>query len=467
MNTPRARLERELWRAGVRVGVLPPVTSPSVHTFPIHIPDGASAADVDKHLPDIAGRLSVRSLRGAWRHDGLYGVEMPRERRDVVTLGDVDIPNTHTLPIVFGIDVNGAPLVGDLVSMPHLAAAGFTGSGKSVWLHTVLCSLITKHPPERLRLVLADAKIVELSQYSAIPHLLTPVIQDAPALIDTLQHLQTEMNQRYKMLAAAGCRDIDTYNRKHQNAALAYIVCIIDELADFMTQRDERRALAPVLESLAQKGRAAGVHLLLATQRPSDDVGMSVTLRANIPARVSFALPDSASSRAALAGDASAANLLGKGDGLALFGGKLTRFQSAFIDEHDITRAVNQACEHDVPSWQLTELQPMVHIDESLSPYERAMNFIQGEHWVNASDLVKAGVCKSETKGRYLIQDLRAAGLVGEHDTSRKASPVHQHPANPRDGMTGADGSVTGKKRVRDRRDASDAFIAAGVRVMN
>ena len=267
------------------------------------------------------------------------GIEVPNKDVGSVPLRDVleSAEFNHSaskLTVALGKDIAGQPIVADLAKMPHLLVAGATGSGKSVCINTFITSILFKASPEDVKLVLIDPKVVELSNYNGIPHLLTPVVTDAKKAAGALRWAVKEMENRYSLFAAAGVRDIARYNETAKEERLPLIVIIIDELADLMM-------IAPVdvedaICRLAQMARAAGLHLVLATQRPSVDV-ITGTIKANIPSRISFAVSSQIDSRTIL-DMGGAEKLLGKGDMLFYPVGspKPVRVQGAYIGDNEV-----------------------------------------------------------------------------------------------------------------------------------
>ena len=213
------------------------------------------------------------------------------------------------LPIALGKSISGQPLIGDLTSMPHLLIAGTTGSGKSVCINTIILSLLYRHKPEICKFILIDPKMLELSTYEGIPHLLCPVITEAKKAASVLGWVVKEMENRYKLMTKVGVRNIDSYNAKHK-ISMPYIVVIVDEMSDLMLVAS--KDIENCIQKLSQMARAAGIHIIMATQRPSVDV-ITGTIKANFPTRISFQVSSKIDSRTIL-GEQGAEQLLGKGD---------------------------------------------------------------------------------------------------------------------------------------------------------
>ena len=322
---------------------------PVVTLFEFEPAAGIKISRVVSLTDDIAramGTLSVRvtTIKGK----NVIGIEVANERRQRVFMGDVMEHSSAAcrkarLPLVLGMDIVGHGHVVDLQSMPHLLIAGTTGSGKSVALNGMILSLIMHHPPHRCRFVMIDPKTLEFADYEALPHLLTPVVTQHQNAIAALHWTVREMERRYAMMAAtkAGVRHIDGYNLwlakntpPHEpSEPLPYIVVIIDEMADLMlTVKNEMEV---IIQRLTQKARAAGIHMILATQRPSVDV-ITGTIKANMPVRISFQTASKIDSRTILNVEG-AEQLLGQGDMLlASTGRAVERIHGAFVSEKDI-----------------------------------------------------------------------------------------------------------------------------------
>jgi S-DNA-T family DNA segregation ATPase FtsK/SpoIIIE len=274
----------------------------------------------------------------------VVGIEIPNPHREPVFLGEILASPafqhaTSKLVLALGKDILGAPTVTDLAQIPHLLIAGATGSGKSVGLNSMICSMLLNVTPAEVKFIMIDPKMLELSVYDGIPHLIAPVVTHPQQAAAALHWAVAEMERRYRVLAAHGVRGIDGYNQRHPGSRLPYIVIVIDELADLMVVA--RRDVEDALTRLAQMARAAGIHLLVATQRPSVDV-LTGIIKANFPARISFQVSSRTDSRTIL--DAiGAERLLGKGDMLFLPPGTSTllRIHGAYVSEAEIKRVVD------------------------------------------------------------------------------------------------------------------------------
>ncbi len=327
---------------GIEASVIGRVTGPHITRYELRLAPGTKVSKVSQLKDDLAYSLAATDIRILAPIPGkqAVGVEVPNARRRIVHLGDVfqdPPPDWSPLTVWLGKDIAGRAIGADLAKMPHLLVAGTTGSGKSACINALLSSILLRATPHEVRLVLVDPKQVELNHYESIPHLLTPVITSPRMAANALQNLVREMEQRYGMMSLARARSLPELNRvrgQRGEVPLPYVLCVIDELADLMMV-----APADVEDSiirLAQKGRAAGIHLVLATQSPRVDV-ITGMIKANVPSRIAFAVSSQTDSRVIL--DAGGAeSLLGQGDMLFSPQGssKLQRIQGAFVDEQQI-----------------------------------------------------------------------------------------------------------------------------------
>ena len=292
---------------------------------------------------DIARNTSSESARIATiPGSNTIGIEIPNSSRENVYLSEI-ISSTNflkkeiKLPITLGKSISGIPIVGDLTSMPHLLIAGTTGSGKSVCINTIILSLLYKHTPKKCKFILIDPKMLELSTYEGIPHLLCPVITEAKRAASVLGWVVKEMESRYKLMTREGVRNIDGYNSKHK-LSMPYIVVIVDEMSDLMLVAGKE--IEGYIQKLSQMARAAGIHIIMATQRPSVDV-ITGTIKANFPTRISFQVSSKIDSRTIL-GEQGAEQLLGKGDMLYMSSAnKIVRIHAPYVSENEIEKINN------------------------------------------------------------------------------------------------------------------------------
>ena len=292
---------------------------------------------------DIARNTSSDSARIATiPGSNTIGIELPNFSRENVYLSEI-ISNTNfvkkeiKLPVALGKSISGVPIVGDLTSMPHLLIAGTTGSGKSVCINTIILSLLYKHKPDKCKFILIDPKMLELSTYEGIPHLLCPVITEAKRAASVLGWVVKEMESRYRLMTREGVRNIDGYNSKHK-LPMPYIVVIVDEMSDLMLVAGKE--IEGYIQKLSQMARAAGIHIIMATQRPSVDV-ITGTIKANFPTRISFQVTSKIDSRTIL-GEQGAEQLLGKGDMLYMSSAnKIVRIHAPYVSENEIEKVNN------------------------------------------------------------------------------------------------------------------------------
>ena len=292
---------------------------------------------------DIARNTSSESARiSTIPGSNTIGIELPNLKRENVYLSEIINNNDFKkkeikLPIALGKSISGEPIVRDLTSMPHLLIAGTTGSGKSVCINTIILSLLFRHHPDRCKFILIDPKMLELSTYEGVPHLLCPVITEAKKATSVLGWVVKEMESRYRLMTKEGVRNIDGYNLKHK-LPMPYIVVVVDEMSDLMLVAGKE--IENYIQKLSQMARAAGIHIIMATQRPSVDV-ITGTIKANFPTRISFQVTSKIDSRTIL-GEQGAEQLLGKGDMLYMSSAnKIVRIHAPYVSENEIEKINN------------------------------------------------------------------------------------------------------------------------------
>jgi|CXWL01.1.fsa_nt_gi S-DNA-T family DNA segregation ATPase FtsK/SpoIIIE len=371
-------IERKLKEFGVDVKVVAAFPGPVITRYEIEPAVGVKGNQVINLVKDLARALSVASIRVVETIPGKtsMGLELPNPKRQIVRLQEILSSQAYAdaaspLTIALGKDISGRPIVSDLAKMPHALVAGTTGSGKSVAINAVILSLIYKATPEQTRLILIDPKMLELSVYEGIPHLLTPVVTDMREAASALRWCVAEMERRYKLMSSLGVRNLSGYNLKIRDAIkkeeplvnpfgppegvpeyleeLPLIVVVIDELADLMMVVGKK--VEHLIARLAQKARASGIHLLLATQRPSVDV-ITGLIKANIPTRIAFQVSSKIDSRTIL-DKMGAEALLGQGDMLYLppGSGYPQRIHGAFVADHEVHKVVEYLKEHGEPCY--------------------------------------------------------------------------------------------------------------------
>jgi S-DNA-T family DNA segregation ATPase FtsK/SpoIIIE len=371
-------IERKLADFGVQVKVIAAYPGPVITRYEIEPAVGVKGAQIVNLVKDLARALSVISIRVVETIPGksCMGLEIPNAKRQAVRLSEIlgskayhDMHSPLTLSL--GKDIGGLPVVADLAKMPHLLVAGTTGSGKSVGINAMILSLLYKSEPNAVRLILVDPKMLELSVYEGIPHLLAPVVTDMKHAANALNWCVAEMEKRYKLMSAMGVRNLAGFNGKIKDAekegrhvpnpfsltpespeplsALPYIVVVIDELADLMMVAGKK--VEELIARLAQKARAAGIHLILATQRPSVDV-ITGLIKANIPTRIAFQVSSKIDSRTIL-DQMGAEALLGQGDMLYLAPGTglPTRVHGAFVADNEVHKVVEYLKQRGQPEY--------------------------------------------------------------------------------------------------------------------
>ncbi|KTD67433.1 DNA translocase FtsK [Legionella steelei] len=362
-------VEQHLLDFGIQAGVVAVHPGPVVTRFELQLAAGIKVSKLTALAKDLARSLSVISVRVVEVIPGktVVGLELPNHSREVVRLSDVLLADVYQqahspITLALGVDIAGHPVVVDLAKMPHLLVAGTTGSGKSVGINAMILSILFKATPDQVRLIMVDPKMLELSVYDGIPHLLTPVVTDMKEAASALRWCVEEMERRYKLMAALGVRNLAGFNSKIAEGIsngqpivnplwkpvdsmdetapelelLPYIVVVIDELADMMMVVGKK--VEQLIARIAQKARAAGIHMILATQRPSVDV-LTGLIKSNIPTRISFQVSSKIDSRTIL-DQQGAEQLLGHGDMLYLApgSGAPLRVHGAFVDDKEVHR---------------------------------------------------------------------------------------------------------------------------------
>jgi len=341
-------LLQALGHFGIDATLVGQVVGPRVTRYELQLAPGTKVGKVAALKDDLAYALATTEIRILAPIPGkqAVGVEVPNLSPNIVTLGDIfdELPSAASpLSVWLGKDISGASVHADLARMPHILIAGTTGSGKSGCINTMLCSILLRATPDEVRMILVDPKRVELGLYESIPHLLTPVVSSPKQAAAVLRNVLTEMERRYERMSLARARNLSELNRalrKRSEAQLPYLLIVIDELADLMMISPQEVEDAVI--RLAQKSRAVGIHLVLATQRPSVDV-ITGMIKANVPSRIAFAVSSQTDSRVIL--DTSGAeSLLGQGDMLfkPLGTSRLQRLQGAYVSEEEIALIVEQ-----------------------------------------------------------------------------------------------------------------------------
>jgi DNA segregation ATPase FtsK/SpoIIIE-like protein len=378
-------LEEKLGDFGVKAEVVEVNPGPVITRFEIQPAPGVKVSKISNLAKDLARSLAVLAVRVVEVIPGksVVGIEIPNEHREIVRFSEVLLSKDYEdaespVTLALGNDIAGDPVVTNLAKMPHLLVAGTTGSGKSVGVNSMILSMLFKAQPDEVRFIMVDPKMLELSIYDGIPHLLTPVVTDMKEAANALRWCVAEMERRYKLMASLGVRNIAGYNRKVKDAIergepikdpiwvpdlhlrneesdrpelepLPFIVVIIDEFADMMMIVGKK--VEELIARIAQKARAAGIHLILATQRPSVDV-ITGLIKANVPTRISFQVSSKIDSRTVL-DQGGAEQLLGHGDMLYMppGSGVPIRVHGAFVDDHEVHKVVEAWKERGQPNY--------------------------------------------------------------------------------------------------------------------
>jgi len=415
---------------GVTVKVNQVTCGPTVTRYELQPAPGVKVSKIVSLTDDLQLSLAAKGIRIEAPIPGksAVGIEVPNEKIYKVGLKELlQTPaftgNSIRLPIALGADVAGNPVIADLTDMPHLLIAGATGSGKSVCLNTIIVSLLYKLGPQRLKLLMIDPKMVELTIYNGLPHLLAPVVTEARKSSLVLRWMVSEMERRYKAFAEVGARDIYRYNES-QGEHLPYIVVIIDELADLMM-------VSPVevedsICRLAQMARAAGIHLLVATQRPSVDVVTGI-IKANMPSRIAFAVSSQADSRTILDGGG-AEKLLGRGDMLfyPVGAAKPHRVQGAYLSDQEIEKVVadineknGSGLEEKTAEFDLEEMADNVAEDTDDALFWEAIQIFIDLDKASAS-LLQRKLRIGFTRAARLVDMMEERGMVSAPDTNKR-----------------------------------------------
>lgn len=348
INENIRKLEETLKNFGIEAKVNEVNVGPTVTRYEIQPGQGVKVSRIVSLSDDIALALAAPSVRieAPIPNKSAIGIEIPNKEPQPVLIRELledqlFYTQVTKIPFAIGKDVAGTPIIGDITKMPHLLIAGATGSGKSVCINSLIISILYRCRPDEVKLILIDPKVVELSLYNGIPHLLVPVVTDAKKAANALSWAVSEMTNRYKLFAQAGVRDISGYNKwceENGQEKLPFVVIVIDELADLMMVSPAE--VEDAICRLAQMARAAGMHLVVATQRPSVDV-ITGLIKANIPSRIAFAVSSQVDSRTIL-DQSGAEKLLGRGDMLYLPMGlaKPIRVQGAYVSESEVEKVV-------------------------------------------------------------------------------------------------------------------------------
>lgn len=452
-------VEQHLLDFGIQADVVAVHPGPVITRFELQLAAGIKVSKLSALAKDLARSLSVTSVRVVEVIPGktVVGLELPNQHRDMVRLSEVlsaDVyQQAHSpLTLALGVDIAGHPMVVDLAKMPHLLVAGTTGSGKSVGINAMILSLLFKSTPQEVRLIMVDPKMLELSVYDGIPHLLTPVVTDMKEAASALRWCVGEMERRYRLMASLGVRNLAGFNAKITESAargeplldplwkpidsmsevapelqpLPYIVVVIDELADMMMVVGKK--VEQLIARIAQKARAAGIHLILATQRPSVDV-LTGLIKSNIPTRISFQVSSKIDSRTIL-DQQGAEQLLGHGDMLYLApgSGAPLRVHGAFVDDKEVHRIADDWRARGEPEY-IDEITKIINdgegsgfgdeggpdTEEADPLYDQAVEFVIQTRKASIS-AVQRRLKIGYNRAARLIEEMERTGIVGPLD---------------------------------------------------
>ncbi|AGB40708.1 DNA segregation ATPase, FtsK/SpoIIIE family [Halobacteroides halobius DSM 5150] len=421
-------LQQTLDNFGVNAKITDVHCGPTITRYEIQPAPGVKVSKIVNLADDIALSLAASDVRIEAPIPGkaAVGIEVPNNEQTLVTLREVLASDKFKaedskLTIGLGNDIAGESMTADLAKMPHMLVAGATGSGKSVFINSIINSILRKATPKEVKFLLVDPKMVELTAYQGIPHLVSPVVTDAKKAATALRWVVKEMENRYELFAGSNARGIESYNQKIDDDPLPYVVVIIDELADLMMVSASE--VEDAICRLAQKARAAGIHMILATQRPSVDVVTGV-IKANIPTRVSFSLSSQADSRTIL-DTGGAEKLLGQGDMLfaPVGSNQPIRLQGAFISEDEVKKMVKFVKEQAKPNFadQIADIKDSnVEIeldDEKDDLYEEAVKLVVNNR--ASISFLQRKLSIGYNRAARMIDKMEEENIVGPHRGSK------------------------------------------------
>ena len=431
VRATRVAIEKTLDSFGVEAYVRGVNVGPTVTQYELQPGPGVPVRKITNYQTDLALALAAPiRIQAPIPGKAAIGVEVPNKAAQLVTLKEIVqssgfADTRHKLAVALGADVSGHPVTGDLARMPHLLVAGATGSGKSVCINGILAGFLLQHTPAELKLILIDPKRVELSNFADLPHLLVPVVVEPEAAVASLRWAVKEMEERYKLFASHGARNIAAFNDRAPSLGLhplPYIVTVIDELADLMMVAAGE--IEDLICRIAQLARAVGIHLIVATQRPSADI-ITGLLKANIPSRVAFAVSSGVDSRVIL-DEMGAEKLLGRGDMLYLpiDEGKPRRLQGAYVSDRELDSLISHWKAQGKPDYQ----EEIFHVEATVSWAKEAGKrdplFAKAAHCVAAEGRAAASLLQRKlnvvyTRAARLVDQLAEHRVVGPYEGSK------------------------------------------------
>ncbi|MEK4385186.1 DNA translocase FtsK [Solibacillus sp. FSL W7-1464] len=436
IQTNAKKLEQTFLSFGVKAKVTQVHLGPAVTKYEVMPDTGVKVSKIVSLQDDLALALAAKDIRIEAPIPGksAVGIEVPNSEVAVVTLREVLEANEQVkvgakLLVSLGRDVTGQAIAAELNKMPHLLVAGSTGSGKSVCINGIIVSLLMRAKPSEVKMMMIDPKMVELSVYNGIPHLLAPVVTDPRKAAQALQKVVSEMERRYDLFSHSGTRNIEGYNEyidisnegaTEKQPNLPYIVVIVDELADLMMVASSE--VEDAITRLAQMARAAGIHLIIATQRPSVDVITGI-IKANIPSRIAFAVSSAVDSRTIL-DMGGAERLLGRGDMLYLPAGasKPVRVQGAFVSDHEVERIINSVIEQQKAQYEEAMIptdEPIVDVmDETDDLYDEAVQLVLEMQTASVS-LLQRRFRIGYSRAARIVDQMEQRGIVGPPEGSK------------------------------------------------
>lgn len=428
------KLEETLHSFGVHARVNEVHVGPAVTKYEVQPNTGVKVSKIVNLADDLALALAAKDIRMEAPIPGkaAIGIEVPNQSVSMVTLREVlesaGKENDHVLSVALGRDISGEPVMASLNKMPHLLVAGATGSGKSVCINGMITSILMKARPNEVKMMMIDPKMVELNVYNGIPHLLAPVVTDPKKAAQALKKVVAEMERRYELFSESGTRNMEGYNQliqernkqqEEKERLLPYIIVIVDELADLMMVASSD--VEDAITRLAQMARAAGIHMIIATQRPSVDVITGV-IKANIPSRIAFGVSSQTDSRTILDA-AGAEKLLGKGDMLyhPVGANKSTRIQGAFVSDEEVERVVEAVIAQQKASYEeemIPEDEPEIEEEVEDELYPEAVDLVL--HMQSASvSMLQRRFRIGYTRAARLIDEMERRGVVGPYEGSK------------------------------------------------